>query len=61
MNKLKSVLKDDGGILLMLYGKIGRTAVYQMQELMREVNYPGNKDFPEQIERFKEIFKKKTN
>ena len=42
----------------MLYGKVGRTAVYQMQELMREVNYPGNKDFPEQIERFKEIFKK---
>ena len=58
LNKLKSVLKDDGGILLMLYGKVGRTAVYQMQELMREVNYPGNKDFPEQIERFKEIFKK---
>ena len=58
LNKLKSVLKDDGGILLMLYGKVGRTAVYQMQELMREVNSPGNKDFPEQIERFKEIFKK---
>ena len=58
LNKLKSVLKDDGGILLMLYGKVGRTAVYQMQELMRTVNYPGNKDFPEQIERFKEIFKK---
>jgi SAM-dependent methyltransferase len=58
LNKLKSVLKDDGGILLMLYGKVGRTAVYQMQELMRTVNYPGNKDFPEQIERFKKIFKK---
>lgn len=35
---LKSVLKNDGAMGLMLYGKIGRTAIYQMQDLMRLVN-----------------------
>jgi SAM-dependent methyltransferase len=35
---LRSVLKDDGAMGLMLYGRIGRTAVYLTQELMRRVN-----------------------
>ena len=35
---LKSVLKDNGAIGIMLYGQYGRTGVYQMQELMRLVN-----------------------
>ncbi|MCC7421170.1 MAG: class I SAM-dependent methyltransferase [Planctomycetaceae bacterium] len=38
---LRSVLKDDGAMGLMVYGQYGRTGVYQMQELMRMVNPPG--------------------
>lgn len=33
---LAGVLKDDGVILLMLYGKYGRRSVYDMQELLRQ-------------------------
>ena len=32
---LKSILKDNGAIEIMLYGQYGRTSVSQMQELMR--------------------------
>ncbi|UUZ77706.1 class I SAM-dependent methyltransferase [Polaromonas sp. P1(28)-13] len=35
---LRSVLKDDGAIGLMVYATAGRTDVYQMQALMRLVN-----------------------
>ncbi|SFC68191.1 Methyltransferase domain-containing protein [Polaromonas sp. OV174] len=35
---LRSVLKADGAIGLMLYATTGRTGVYQMQQLMRLVN-----------------------
>lgn len=35
---LKSVLKKNGSIFLMLYGTYGRTAVYQMQDLMKRIN-----------------------
>jgi len=35
---LRSVLKDDGAMGLMVYGRYGRTGVYQMQELMRLIN-----------------------
>lgn len=38
MRALRSVLKERGAIALMLYGKYGRTAVYQIQELMRLLN-----------------------
>jgi SAM-dependent methyltransferase len=38
LRALKSVLKYDGALGLMLYGKIGRTGIYQMQELMRAIN-----------------------
>ena len=37
---LRSVLKPDGAIGLMVYGTTGRTGVYQMQALMRMVNGP---------------------
>ncbi|GAF80585.1 unnamed protein product, partial [marine sediment metagenome] len=36
---LTSVLKDDGALGLMLYGRYGRTGVYQMQQLMRLINH----------------------
>jgi len=32
---LRSVLADDGALGLMVYGKYGRTAIYQMQDLFR--------------------------
>jgi SAM-dependent methyltransferase len=35
LNVLNSVLKSDGFISIMVYGKIGRTAIYQMQELVK--------------------------
>jgi len=35
---LNSVLKEDGVMLIMLYAEYGRTAIYQMQDLMRMVN-----------------------
>ena len=35
---LKSVLGEKGCMGLMVYGAIGRTAIYQMQELMRLIN-----------------------
>lgn len=36
---LRAILKEDGAMGIMLYGKIGRTSIYPMQELMRLVNY----------------------
>jgi len=38
LQALKSVLKEEGAIMLMLYGKYGRTGVYQVQELLRGIN-----------------------
>jgi len=38
LKALKAMLKDDGAMGLMLYGKYARTGVYQMQQLMRLVN-----------------------
>jgi SAM-dependent methyltransferase len=38
LRALTSVLKDSGAMMIMLYGKYGRTGVYQVQELMRRIN-----------------------
>ena len=38
LNALSSVLKEDGGMGIMVYAQYGRTAIYQMQELMRRLN-----------------------
>ena len=54
LNALKSVLNPDGAIGIMVYGKYGRTGVYQMQELMRLIN--GNEsDMRVQLESTKAI------
>jgi 2-polyprenyl-3-methyl-5-hydroxy-6-metoxy-1,4-benzoquinol methylase len=37
---LASVLKPDGAMGIMVYAQYGRTAVYQMQDLMRLINEP---------------------
>ncbi len=39
---LNSVLKDDGAILLMLYGTYARREIYDMQALLREYLPPGS-------------------
>lgn len=38
LNALKSILKDDGAMNIMVYAQYGRTGIYQMQELLRKVN-----------------------
>ncbi len=38
LKALDAVLKEDGAMSLMLYGKYGRTGVYQVQELLRRIN-----------------------
>jgi hypothetical protein len=44
LRALSSVLKDDGCMAIMLYAQYGRTAIYQIQELMRRIN-DGEQDF----------------
>ncbi len=38
LKALKSVLKPDGAMGIMVYGLYGRTGIYQIQELMRKIN-----------------------
>jgi SAM-dependent methyltransferase len=38
LRALASTLKPDGGALIMVYGSIGRTSIYQLQELLRYIN-----------------------
>lgn len=54
LRALKSVLKDNGALMLMLYGKYGRTGIYQVQELMRKVNASAE-DLQSKIENTKAI------
>ena len=53
---LSSLLKEDGFMSLMVYGKYGRTAVYQMQELLKRANV-GIDNWPDKIQNFKNIYK----
>jgi len=52
---LVSVLKDDGALGLMLYGRYGRLGVYPMQELMRLINR-GEQHPQEKVNNAKETF-----
>ncbi len=53
---LKSVLKKDGVINLMVYAKYGRLAIYPLQELMRKINKDVS-DIGEKIANCKEVLK----
>ncbi|HEY5799562.1 MAG TPA: class I SAM-dependent methyltransferase [Burkholderiaceae bacterium] len=44
LRALRSVLKADGAMALMVYGSIGRTGVYQMQRLLRLANQDAGVD-----------------
>jgi len=39
---LRSVLKHDGGMSIMLYGELGRIGVYHLQEMIRMLRLPEN-------------------
>jgi 2-polyprenyl-3-methyl-5-hydroxy-6-metoxy-1,4-benzoquinol methylase len=52
---LKNVLKDDGFMNIMVYGKYGRTGIYQMQELMQKINININ-DYNTKINNFKNVY-----
>ena len=54
LNILKSMLKDDGCIAIMVYGKYGRTALYMTQELMRIINQNVT-DIKQKIENTKSV------
>ncbi|MDD9899810.1 MAG: class I SAM-dependent methyltransferase [Alphaproteobacteria bacterium] len=54
LRALRSVLKPDGVIDIMVYATYGRTAVYHMQELMRLVN-GGEADRQKEVENTKKI------
>lgn len=56
LKSLKSVLKQDGCMAIMVYGKIGRTGIYQMQDLLKIVNNNVH-NYSEKIENFKNIYK----
>jgi len=58
LNSLKNVLEDDGFMSIMVYGKYGRTGVYQMQDLMKKINSDTNvEDYSNKINNFKNIYK----
>ena len=54
LNALKSVLKDNGAMGIMVYAKYGRTGVYQMQELMRKINLH-EENFQTQVDNTKTV------
>jgi SAM-dependent methyltransferase len=56
LNVLKNVLKEDGFMNIMVYGRYGRTGVYQMQDLLKKINN-NIKDFPTKIENYKNVYK----
>jgi len=56
LNALVNVLEDDGVMNIMVYGKYGRTGVYQMQELMKKINSDIDiNDYETKINNFKNI------
>ncbi len=56
LRSLKSVLKEDGAMGLMVYGKYGRTGIYHIQELMRLVN-TNEPDMRVQLDNTRAIFR----
>lgn len=56
LRALASVLKDDGAMCIMVYGQVGRTSVYPMQEIMRLINQ-NEDDMDEMIENTRRLFR----
>jgi SAM-dependent methyltransferase len=53
LNTLRKMLKDDGVMGLMVYGKYGRTSVYHIQELIKIL---GDEDVDERMENILAIY-----
>ncbi len=57
LKALNSVLEDDGFMDIMVYGKIGRTGIYQMQDLLKKVNKDVEElDYDEKLKRYHFIY-----
>ena len=56
INSLKNVMEDSGCMNIMVYGKYGRTGIYQMQDLMKKMNYNLN-EYTDKINNFKNVYK----
>lgn len=56
LTALKSVLKDGGAMGIAVYATYGRTAIYQMQDLLRRIN-SGSQGINERLDNAKEILK----
>ena len=54
LRALDAVLQEDGAMSLMLYGRYGRTGVYQVQELLRRIN-AAEPDLPAKIANAKTV------
>mmetsp|Transcript_16176 Transcript_16176/g.26395 ORF Transcript_16176/g.26395 Transcript_16176/m.26395 type:complete len:494 (-) Transcript_16176:288-1769(-) len=58
LKRLGSVLYDDGAVSLMVYGKIGRTGITQMQQLLKILNHQvSSGDFQTRISRYRALEK----
>jgi len=57
LKALNSVLEDDGFMEIMVYGKIGRTGIYQMQDLLKKANRDVDElDYDEKLKRYHLIY-----
>jgi len=57
LRTLKSVLEEDGFIEIMVYGKIGRTGIYQMQDLLKLANKGLDElDYDTKLEKYNLIY-----
>ena len=57
LRALKNVLEDDGFMDIMVYGKIGRTGIYQMQDLLKMANKEVEElDYSTKLENYKKIY-----
>jgi 2-polyprenyl-3-methyl-5-hydroxy-6-metoxy-1,4-benzoquinol methylase len=57
LRALKNVLEDDGFMEVMVYGKIGRTGIYQMQDLLKMANKEVEElDYSTKLENYKKIY-----
>ena len=55
LKALRAVLKPDGALGLMVYAEVGRTGVYQMQELLRLSQTVGADDIAAQIDHARQV------
>ena len=55
LNVLKDVLVENGKLVMMVYAKYGRTAVYHTQHLMKMINNYAENDIKAELENTKQV------